>query len=335
MTQYSNQFIQSQEKGTLTLVLNNNVIPAIVDANETATLVAGDAVKLKDVSSKIPKIEKATALTDNIFGFIPYNVITNQYVANEALNVAFNDCVMVMQASAAIAVGVEVQYDPSTAKIATKVAPNTTIGVILDKATSDGDLVRVLIKTPGNSDYDLSGITASVSELNILDGATITTAELNYLDLTTGAGTQEALKAVVADANVNTGVSKITELHIGASGSETQVTASAAEINKLDTSAETETITSGAISVLKRITYLDTTAGATLYTLAAPNASMLGLVKVISFAVDNGDATLTLTNVQGGSAATTCTWSAVGQELVLVAGATKWNVVSEGGVVLS
>lgn len=45
------------------------------------------------------------------------------------------------------------------------------------------------------------------------------------------AGTQAAGKAVVADANANTGVSKVTELHIGTSGSETQVSASGSEIN--------------------------------------------------------------------------------------------------------
>jgi len=44
-------------------------------------------------------------------------------------------------------------------------------------------------------------------------------------------GTQAAGKCVVADANGNTGISKITELHIGASGGETQVTATAAQIN--------------------------------------------------------------------------------------------------------
>lgn len=112
-------------------------------------------------------------------------------------------------------------------------------------------------------------------------------------------------------------------------------TVTTAELNKLDISAETETITSGAISVVKKITNLDTTAGATLYTLAAPDASMLGHIKVIHFLTDNGDATLTLTNVQGGSAATTCTWANAGEDLVLVGGVSKWDVVSEGGVVLS
>lgn len=73
---------------------------------------------------------------------------------------------------------------------------------------------------------------------------TATAAELNYNDLTTGPGTQEASKAVVADANVNTGVSKVTELHIGASGSEVQVNATPAEINRAaDVSARLNSIT--------------------------------------------------------------------------------------------
>jgi len=60
----------------------------------------------------------------------------------------------------------------------------------------------------------------TVAEVDVLDGAT--------------AGTQVASKAVVADANINTGVSKVTELHIGATGAETQVTSTAAELNLLD-----------------------------------------------------------------------------------------------------
>ena len=50
---------------------------------------------------------------------------------------------------------------------------------------------------------------------------------------------------------------------------------------------------------------------------------------------DNGDNTLSLANVTGGSAATTCTWANVNEQLVLVAGVNKWGVVAEVGVVLS
>jgi len=46
----------------------------------------------------------------------------------------------------------------------------------------------------------LSDVTSTAAELNILDGVTATTAELNYLDVTT-LGTTEASKAVTADAN--------------------------------------------------------------------------------------------------------------------------------------
>lgn len=64
-----------------------------------------------------------------------------------------------------------------------------------------------------------------------LDG--VDESEMTVLDAVV-AGTKAAGKAVVADANVNTGVSKITALHIGASGSETEVTSTAAELNILD-----------------------------------------------------------------------------------------------------
>ncbi len=272
MTQNSNQFQITNEKGTLTLVQNINVVNAIVDVDETATLVPGDAVKIKDVSGKTIKVEKATALTDDVFGFVPFDFIKNEYVLNESLKVAFNDSVMIMEASAAIAAGAQIQFDPATAKVATLIAPNTKIGFSLDKAAADGDLVRVLIKTPGSVTQDLDGLTASVAELN-----------------------------------------------------------------KLDTSAETETIDSGvAADAAKRITQIDnTTSGAGAITLAAPDASMLGLTKTIEMTVDGGDVTLALTNVQGGSAATTATFADVGDTLVLTAGATKWTVTGEGGVVLS
>ena len=46
-----------------------------------------------------------------------------------------------------------------------------------------------------------TSITATATELNVLDGYTGTTAELNYLDLSTGAGTAEASKAMVLDTN--------------------------------------------------------------------------------------------------------------------------------------
>lgn len=144
-------------------------------------------------------------------------------------------------------------------------------------------------------------------------------------------------------------VSGINGLYVGANDAEIQVataagaplvagvevTATAAELNKNDISVQLETITAaGAVSVLVKDTNLALT-GAGAVTLAAPDASMRGIVKTIEMTVDNGDVTLSLANCAGGSAATTCTWSAVGQALVLVGGTAKWAVVSESGVALT
>lgn len=86
----------------------------------------------------------------------------------------------------------------------------------------------------------LDGATVTTAEINILDGVTSTASEINYLDLTTGPGTQEASKAVVADANVNTGISKVTELHIGASGSETDVSTELGYLSGVSSSIQTQ-----------------------------------------------------------------------------------------------
>lgn len=53
----------------------------------------------------------------------------------------------------------------------------------------------------------LDGVTADASELNVLDGITASTAELNYNDITT-LGTSEASKVVTADANGDVNLSE-------------------------------------------------------------------------------------------------------------------------------
>jgi hypothetical protein len=114
------------------------------------------------------------------------------------------------------------------------------------------------------------------------------------------------------------------------------VTATGSELNKNDISAQVETVTAaGAASVLVKNTLLDSTIATFALTLAAPDATMYGVVKTIEMTADNGDVTLTLTNVQGGSAATTATWASVNDCLVLIGGTSKWHVIGESGVTLS
>ena len=114
------------------------------------------------------------------------------------------------------------------------------------------------------------------------------------------------------------------------------LTSTADELNKNDVSLQAETIVkTGVVSVTKLNTKIDSTTGTGAVTLAAPDATVYGKLKTIEMTVDAGDITLALTQVVGGSAATTATFAAVGDTLVLLATTSKWVVLKEYGVVLS
>lgn len=114
------------------------------------------------------------------------------------------------------------------------------------------------------------------------------------------------------------------------------LTATAAEINQVtDISAYQETITAaGALSITARVSKL-ALVGAGAVTLAAPDATCLGYIKLIEMSSDNGDVTLSLANCIGQSSGTTATFNDVTDQLVLVAGVNKWIVIKERGITLA
>ena len=99
----------------------------------------------------------------------------------------------------------------------------------LDAATAANDTTGKVAILGTDGAIGFGGAVTAVGSF-IIGSADMSEADLEKLDGVTN-GTQAAGKAVVADTNVNTGVSKVTELHIGATGSEVQVTATPAEIN--------------------------------------------------------------------------------------------------------
>lgn len=146
--QSPNQFKQSVVQGQLDLRFNGETISCQIDASEAGTLVPGEAVKLVDSAGGIPKVEKIAADTDEIFGFINYDIKNADFKAEDACEVSRAGNIMHMTASAAIARGVEVCYANASVKVKNLVATNTIVGYALDKAAADGDLIRVVIATP-------------------------------------------------------------------------------------------------------------------------------------------------------------------------------------------
>lgn len=148
MTITPNQFRQTTAPGYLDLQTGNNNVWNVRHSKATPLsdpdLVAGQTVVQVDVTSTVPVVREAT-ISQVPFGVVKRSLKDAGFGDNEMLEVAREGTVVYFEASAAIAAGADVQYDPSTHKIATKASTNGIVGQAVDKATADGQLIRVLI----------------------------------------------------------------------------------------------------------------------------------------------------------------------------------------------
>ena len=97
------------------------------------------------------------------------------------------------------------------------------------------------------------------------------------------------------------------------------------------------TTAAGAIAAVAGLVELTGPAsGSYAITLAAPRVQDAGRTLLIEMpAAAGGSVTMALTNVTGGTASTTCTWTAAKSKLLLVAGAAAWEVAKQDGVTLA
>jgi hypothetical protein len=139
--------------------------------------------------------------------------------------------------------------------------------------------------------------------------------------------------------DVATGVRKFRDTDLGdmALQEPSAVAITGGSVTGCDLAPSTQAITeAGAIDL--DAGYIDITGPATstyAVTLAAPTTP--GVVKVIEMTgtTSTNAVTLALTNVVGGSAATTATFNAAGETLTLISAALKWVVLDELGVTLA
>ena len=147
MAQYLNQFSQSPEKGQLDVT--SSASPRVLQCYADSDLVAGQAVKLVNGSGKVPHVTACTADTEAVFGFVTYSLKNGSYSSGMVVEVAIIGSVMVMEASAAIARGAQLNIVVSGNIVVTSAnGVKNIIGWAFDKASSSGDLIRVFISTP-------------------------------------------------------------------------------------------------------------------------------------------------------------------------------------------
>ena len=148
--QVQNQFAQAPVQGMPDLKFDPSTISVEIDGSSAGGLVAGQAVTLVDSADGVPKVVEAAADTDDVFGFLQYDIKSKTYEPYDKAEISFfRGNVMYMTASAAIARGAKVAIVVSGSKIVTASTGQRIVGRALDKAAADGDLIRVIIDLPG------------------------------------------------------------------------------------------------------------------------------------------------------------------------------------------
>ncbi len=152
MSLSQNQFAMIPIQGQLDLLHNANTIAAQIDVSTGGGLVPGQAVKVVDNASYLPKVVECAADTDDVYGFINYDIKSATFGSGDRVQIsAMRDNVMYMTASEAIAKNGKVMIVVSGSKVATATSGKTIVGRAFDKASADGDLIRVTIDLPGSA----------------------------------------------------------------------------------------------------------------------------------------------------------------------------------------
>ena len=117
-------------------------------ATPSATIAPGSFVVLSSqtLAGKTPVVEVGADSEADYFGVVLTNPMKEAFAVGDRLEVAIIQSVVMLEASAAIAAGALVQFDPSTGKCATKASTNTVVARAIEPAAADGSLFRALIK---------------------------------------------------------------------------------------------------------------------------------------------------------------------------------------------
>jgi hypothetical protein len=141
-----NQFALTTVKGTL--VFGRNVITCeFYSATQTDTISAGAMIKIVSTSlGAAPKVSVGADDTAEFIGVVLTNPLKESYVVGDKMEVAFDNCVVMMEAPGALTAGIKLMFEPSTNKIAAQTTGKKVIGLLMQDAGADGDLVPVYVK---------------------------------------------------------------------------------------------------------------------------------------------------------------------------------------------
>lgn len=146
-----NQFAQSEYLGVIDMRFPYNTVSVQIDASQSTPLYAGSAVKMVDSAGGIPKVVGCSADSDQVLGFINFDIKTIQFLAGAQAEISMGGNVLYLYSTEAIARGAQVVLTLSTnggIGAATGSTAKRIVGWAYDKASAAGELIRVFLKTP-------------------------------------------------------------------------------------------------------------------------------------------------------------------------------------------
>lgn len=146
-----NQFAQSPLIGMIDLRFPFNSVSVQIDVAQATALYPGAAVKMVDSADGVPKVIGCSANSDEVLGFINYDIKTVAFLAGMPAEISMAGNVMYLMATGAIARGVKVVLNLQTmggVAAASGSGGEDVVGWAYDKAAAAGTLIRVFLKTP-------------------------------------------------------------------------------------------------------------------------------------------------------------------------------------------
>lgn len=146
-----NAFAQSPIVGMIDMRFDYDTVSVMIDPAQMSPLYAGMAVKVTQTVSGVPSVVGCAADSDEVFGFINFDIKTVQYLAGNMAEISQAGNVMYLYSTGAIARGSQVTLDLSTGggvAQATGSSGNNIVGWAFDLAAAAGVLIRVKLSVP-------------------------------------------------------------------------------------------------------------------------------------------------------------------------------------------
>lgn len=146
-----NQFQQNPLLGQIDMRFPYNTISVQIDSSQATPLYAGSAVKMVDSAGGAPKVIGCTADSDEVLGFINFDIKSISFVAGQPCEISMAGNVVFLFATGAIGRGKQVALDstsPGAVQLAFGDTGDDIVGWALDKASAYGDMIRVHLTTP-------------------------------------------------------------------------------------------------------------------------------------------------------------------------------------------